>query len=162
MLYISCASSFISSQFLALPLDGWFGVLFKKLIIDVPLLYYFINIRSSIIFCFSLEDIYLSWGISLSCSFVSVSELFCSKSLSAILLTIKSPVAFAGFFHCFFWGSFKCICCKLLGMIKKFLDVLPLKFLLVWLRIFLPIYFAKDKNLNLLQNFDLLVELNST
>ena len=105
MLYISCASSFISSQFLALPLDGWFGVLFKKLIIDVPLLYYFINIRSSIIFCFSVEDIYLSWGISLSCSFVSVSALFCSKSLSAISLTIKSPVAFAVFFFIAFFEA---------------------------------------------------------
>ena len=46
---------------------------------------------------------YLSLEISLSCSFVTVSELFCSKIfetfviLSAILLQIKSPVASAVF-----------------------------------------------------------------
>ena len=43
----------------------------------------------------------LSLGISLSCSFVTVSELFCCEFfetfviLSAILLPIKSPVASA-------------------------------------------------------------------
>ena len=48
-------------------------------------------------------DIYFSLGISLSCSFVTVSELFCGKLLetfeilSAILLSIKSPVASAVF-----------------------------------------------------------------
>ena len=69
------------------------------LFLNIPLLYYYINLRSSIIFCLSSEDIYLSLDISLSCSFVLVSELFCSELLEtfvillAILLPIKSPVA---------------------------------------------------------------------
>ena len=64
---------------------------------DIPLLYYCINLRSSIIFCLSPEDIYLSLGISLSRSFLSVPEFFCREVLetfvilSGILLPIKSP-----------------------------------------------------------------------
>ena len=73
------------------------------LFFDVPLLYYYINLRSSIIFCLSSGDIYLSLGISLSCSFVTVSELFCCKVFeifvirSGILLPIKLPVVSAEF-----------------------------------------------------------------
>ena len=69
----------------------------------IPLLYYYINLRSSIIFCLSSGDIYLSFGISLSRSFLIISELFCGKLLEtfvillAILLPIKSPVASAVF-----------------------------------------------------------------
>ena len=64
-----------------------------------PLLYYF-NLSSSIISCLSSEEIYLSLGISLLYSFVTVSELFCGKFfetfviLLAILLPVKSPVGF--------------------------------------------------------------------
>ena len=47
------------------------------LFFDIPLLCYYINLRLSIIFCLSSGDIYLSLCISLSCSFVTVSELFC-------------------------------------------------------------------------------------
>ena len=73
------------------------------LFFDIPLLYYYINLRSSIIFCFSSGDTYLSLSISLSYSFVTVSELFCCNTfeifviLSAILLPIKSPIASAIF-----------------------------------------------------------------
>ena len=58
---------------------------------------------SSIIFCLYSVDIYLSLDISLSCPFVTVSELFCCDVsenfvfLSVILLPIKSPVASAVF-----------------------------------------------------------------
>ena len=64
---------------------------------DIPLLYYDINLRSSIFFCFSSRDTYLSLGISLSFSFVVVSKLLCGEPLEtfvvllAILLPIKSP-----------------------------------------------------------------------
>ena len=49
------------------------------LFFDIPLLHYYIYPRSSIIFCLSSGDIYLSLVISLLCSFVTVSELifFC-------------------------------------------------------------------------------------
>ena len=49
------------------------------LVFDGPLLYYYINLRSSIIFCLSSGDIYLSLGTSLSCSIVTVFELFCGE-----------------------------------------------------------------------------------
>ena len=54
-------------------------------------------------FCISSGDISLSVDISLLCSFVIVSELFCCEFfeifvfLLAILLTVKSPVASAVF-----------------------------------------------------------------
>ena len=46
---------------------------------------------------------YISLGISLSCSFVTISELFCFEffenfvTLFALLLPIKSPIAAAHF-----------------------------------------------------------------
>ena len=73
------------------------------LFFDIPLLYCYVNLRSSIIFYLSSGDIYLSLGISLSCSFATVSELFCSKFfetfviLSRTLLPIRPPVASADF-----------------------------------------------------------------
>ena len=48
----------------------------KLLFFDIPLLYYYINLRLWIIFCLSAGDTYLSSGISLPCSFVTVSQLF--------------------------------------------------------------------------------------
>ena len=51
----------------------------------------------------SMENMYFSLGISLSCSFVIVSELFCCEfyeipvNLLAILFPMKSPVASAVF-----------------------------------------------------------------
>ena len=65
-------------------------------------MYYYINLRSSIISCLSSRNIYLSLCISLSCSIFS-SELFCGEVLetfvipSAILFLIKSPVTSAVF-----------------------------------------------------------------
>ena len=63
---------------------------------------------SLIVFCFSSGDMYLYLGTSLSCSFVTVSELFCCRYfetpviLWGILLPIKSPVASAVFWISFF------------------------------------------------------------
>ena len=67
---------------------------------DIPLLYFYINLNSSIICCFSSGDIYLSLGISLlalsKCnSFKDFVETLVISS--AILLPIKSPVASAVF-----------------------------------------------------------------
>ena len=90
--------------FLVLNSGGSFGVLSNKFIIfGIPLLYYYFSLRSSIIFYLSSGDTYFPLGISLSCFFVTVSELFCGEFLeifvilSATLLPIKSPVAFAVF-----------------------------------------------------------------
>ena len=88
-------------------------LLFIYLFIDIPLLYYHINLRSLIICCLSSGDVYHSLSISLltsifSSSFVTISELFYGEVFvtfviqSAILLPIKSPVAFAVFWIDFF------------------------------------------------------------
>ena len=74
------------------------------LFFDIPLLYYYTNLRSLIICCLFSEDIYLSFAISVS----SLASLFCECSsleeflkifviLSAISLPIKSPAASAVF-----------------------------------------------------------------
>ena len=65
---------------------------------SIPLLYYYINLNSSIICCLSCGDVYLSFGISLLASFRGNSLEFNSLDffdviLSAIVLPIKSPVA---------------------------------------------------------------------
>ena len=72
----------------------------------IPLLHYYISLNSSIIFCLSFGEIYLSFGISLLTSFDCISSL-CNffdtlrlgfaVILSAILLPAKSPVASAVF-----------------------------------------------------------------
>ena len=64
------------------------------LFFGIPLLYY-ISLNSSIIFCLSFEEIYLSLGISLLTSFCDFFDAL--VILSAILLPIKSPVAPAVF-----------------------------------------------------------------
>ena len=69
------------------------------LFFGIPLLYYYINLNSSIICSFSCGDIYLSLGISILASFECKSLDFFDVLviLSAILLPIKSPVASAVF-----------------------------------------------------------------
>ena len=71
------------------------------LFFGIPLLYYYINLNSSIICCLSFGDMYLSFGISLLVSFEGNSsscDFFETLViLSAILLPIKSPVASAVF-----------------------------------------------------------------
>ena len=70
------------------------------LFFGIPLLYYYINLNSSIIFCLFCGDIYLSVGISLLSAFECGSlagffEIF--VILSAIELPIRSPLASAVF-----------------------------------------------------------------
>ena len=71
------------------------------LFFGITLLYYYINLNSSIICCLSCGDIYLSFGVSLLASFNDNSFEWNSLGdffdvlviLSAILLPIKSPLA---------------------------------------------------------------------
>ena len=56
------------------------------LFFDISLLYYYINLRSSIIFCLFSEDVYLSLGISVSLSIVS--EVFCGKSFEVLVILL--------------------------------------------------------------------------
>ena len=70
------------------------------------LLLYYASFNSSIIFCLSLGEIYLSFGIPLitasDCDFLEGFAVI----LSAILLQIKSPAVFAVFLSIFFTSSF--------------------------------------------------------
>ena len=68
----------------------------QNVIYSIIIYYYYINLRSSIIFCLFSVDIYLSLCISQPCSVFS-SELFCgqfetSLILPAFLFRIQSPV----------------------------------------------------------------------
>ena len=65
------------------------------LFFGIPLLYYYINLNSSIIFCLSCGDIYLSFGISLLAAFEcdSLAGIFKILLLFAIVLPTKSQVA---------------------------------------------------------------------
>ena len=79
--------------------------LLNLLFFGIPLLYY-VRFNSSIIFCLSLGEIYLSFGISLLTSSGCISSLYdfyegFAIILSAILLPIKSLVAFAVFLSIF-------------------------------------------------------------
>ena len=99
------------------------------LFFDILLSYYCINLRSSIIFCLFSGDIHLSLCISLSCSFITVSELIWFKFfqtfeiLSTMSLPLKSRVASTVFLIYSFRHSFRYICCRLFSMIKKFLAI---------------------------------------
>ena len=87
--------------------------LLNSLFFGIPLLYY-ASFNPSIIFCLSLGEIYLSFGIPLitssDCDFfdalVTSFGLGFAVILSAILLPIKSPVAFAVSLSIFFTSSF--------------------------------------------------------
>ena len=77
----------------------WMCRLLNLLFFGIPLLYY-VSFNSSITFCLSLGEIYLSFGISLltssDCDFFDALVI-----LSAILLPVKSPVDFAVFLSIF-------------------------------------------------------------
>ena len=117
------ATQSILAQSLVLNLGGWFGILSNNLLFfGISLLYYYINLKSLIIFCISYGDIYLFLDIFFikSCiffvSFSAVSELFSGEvfetfailllldlfTRSAILLPIKSPFASAVFWIALF------------------------------------------------------------
>ena len=79
------------------------------LIFDVPLLYYYGSLNSSIICCLFSGDMYLSFGVSDS----SFTSIFCDRNfveeffetlviLSPILLLIKSPITSAIFWIALF------------------------------------------------------------
>ena len=115
---------------------------------------------SLIIFCLISEGINLP--LSISSSFVS--ELFFGEVfetvviLSAILFRIKSPVASAVFWIALFKAVLSASVASCLAWSRSFWLCVLLKFLLIFLSTFLPIFLAFH---SLLQIFDLLVELNS-
>ena len=98
MLYVSY-HSFQQNLFSVLNFGGWFGVLSNKFIVfDIPLLCYYVNLRSSIIFCLFSGDMYSFISLICSSPFVTVSKLFFGEVfetfviLAVVLLPIKSRV----------------------------------------------------------------------
>ena len=115
-LFNSACLLFLSTAFAALSAPAPTRVIFplksmhhymycltNLLFFDIPLLYCYINLRSSTIFCFTSRDIHIFMGSFLPCSFLTISKLFCCEVFeifgisSVILLPIKSPVASAVF-----------------------------------------------------------------
>ena len=126
----------------------WMHCLKNLLLFDIPLLYCYINLRSSITFYLSSGDTCLSLDISLLSSFVLVSEYFCSEVfetfviLSAILSPIKLPIATAVFWITVFEVVLSVSPADYLRWSWSFWLHLPLMFSLI----FLPILLTKDKS----------------
>ena len=103
MLYVPFESSLFSIHFFVLNVDVWFDVLSNTFIIFwyYIILYYYVNLNSTIICSYFSSDIYFSFHISF------VFKAFCKDffkthvTLSAILLTIISPVVSAVFWIAF-------------------------------------------------------------
>ena len=116
------------------------------LFFDIPLLKYYINLISSIIFCRSSGDTYLSLNASLSCSFSTISKLFCCKMFEIFIILSASLLAPAIFSIAFFEMVLSASVADYLVWSKSFWMHLLLKLLLIFLPIIWPIYLAKDKN----------------
>ena len=112
---------------------------FPLLLFDVPLLHYYIDLSSSIISSLFSQDVYLSLGIYLLFSFVTVSELFSCEFfwnfviLLAILWPIKSPASHAIFWIALYEAILNVSVADCLAWSRSFLIYLPLKFLLIFL-----------------------------
>ena len=101
------------------------------LFLDIQLLYYYINVRSSIIFPLYSGDIYLFPGNLLSNPVLDFT-LNCPRTIHwwsswdfrnfiSYFITNQITCCLCIFLNCFFWSSLKCICYRLLSMIKNFL-----------------------------------------
>ena len=144
--YVARDLSFILTQFPVLILDGTLVVSSNSLLFfDTALLcyfrYFYINLRSSIIFCLFSADIYLSLSI---CSlFVSIfSSLFCGDVFEtlviwqSILFPIKSPVASAVFLIALFEAVFSASVADCLAWSRRFWLYSLLKILLIFFQYF--------------------------
>ena len=113
------------------------------------LLCYYVNLSSSIIFCLSSGEIYLYLGISLSCSFLIVSGLFCDEvlevfvTLSAISLLIKPSVASTVSWITLFEVVLSASVADWLAWTRIIWLYLTLTFFVIFLPIFLPIFLEK-------------------
>ena len=99
---------------------------------DIQLLYCYFNLRSSIICCLFSEDIYLSSGISLSCSFVTISKLFRYEFFEALIIlsAIKLPFASVDFSFSLFQAVLNASVSDCLASWRRFWLYLPIKLLL--------------------------------
>ena len=120
------------------------------LFFDIPLLYYYNNFRSAIIFCLPPGDMYLSF---LSCLFATASELFCCEFFETFVIFFSNFITnqITSYFCCFlnysFWTSLSTSAADCLVWSRSFWLYLPSKFLLTFLPIFFPIYFLVELNI---------------
>lgn len=154
-IYATTIIIFFSSQLFVLNGDGWVASLSNRFIVfwySIFIIYFvfvFYYIFYHIICCLFSRDTSLSFGIYIhfSIKFLHLSCILLGSvpgpfrvTLSAVLLQIKSPVAFADV-----WG-FKCICSVLLSMIKTFLTIFTTyAFNYIFANVFLT-FIAKVKN----------------
>ena len=125
-----------------------FGALPNKFIIfNIALLYYYINLRSSVILCLSSTYIYILLMFNCTCFWVILLQSFWNFYNYVNNFIINQIISCSCcFLNCFSWSSFKCICCRLLSMIKKFLTAFIADVFTYVFTYFLPIFLAKDKN----------------
>ena len=118
----------------------------------ITLLYYYANLRSSIIFYLSSGDLYLSLDISLSCSFIIFFWIILQWTLSDFRNSISSFITnqITICFHCFLNYFFEVVLsatvADCLAWSRRLWLYLPLNFWLIFLPIILPTFLAKDKN----------------
>ena len=125
-------------------IDDWVYYQTICLFHDIPLLYYYINVSSSIIYCLSSRAIYISFGISINFSSVcgKVSELFCGEYFKYNFITNKITSCFCGFLNYSFDLVLSASAADFLGWSKSFWLYFPLTFL----SIFLPMFLIKEYN----------------
>ena len=121
------------------------------LFFDIALLYYYFNLRWSIVFGLFSGDIsffrYFFIILIRNCLWIILLWVFwnfCDVISNSITNQITS--CFCCFLSRSFWSSFKRIFCKLFSMIKTFLTVFTIQVLLIFSLISLPTFLAKDKN----------------
>ena len=117
-----------------------------------------INLNSSVVFCLSSGDIYLSFGIPVLLS--TVSDVFWDGFV--ILLVILLPNQSPRCFCCFFNWSFCASAADCLAWSSSFLGYISfLSFCLYFYQCFCPYAQQKTKICNILQILDILIKLNS-
>ena len=124
-------SSFISTQFFVLNLDGWFGTLSNKFVIlNIPLLFCYTTLNSSIICCLFSRNLHLSFVTSISSSFFERRSAECNFFLKILMHLLFYQQFYYQLnpqllllFNCSFWRSFYCVCCRFFSTIKKFLTI---------------------------------------
>ena len=99
---------------------------------DIPLLYYYTNLNSSIICCLCSGDIYIFLLIFLFHPNLSLNaillkyfvEILKYLSFYQLFYCQSNHQLFLQFFQLLFLEQFHCLCCKFLSTIKKFLTIL--------------------------------------
>ena len=122
------------------------------LFFDISLLYYYINLRSSMIFCLSSGHTYLFFKcifimLMFNCFETNLCWSFWDfHNSTSNFITNQITNCFFCFLNCSFWDSFKCICSRLFGMFKTLLALFTTPvFTYFFTNIFL-ILWVKDKN----------------